>query len=82
MQGVVWRCRVANPTSATDAVLPYLALRPRQAAAAIGISERKLWEITADQTSGIPVIKFGKCVTYPVRELQDWLAQQAKGTTR
>ena len=56
---------------------PRLALRPKEAATALGIGERKLWEITADQTSGIPVIRWGKCVLYPVRELRDWLAEQA-----
>lgn len=54
---------------------PVLALRP--AAAALGISERKLWEITADKTSGIPVIKLGKAVLYPVTGLEQWLAARS-----
>ena len=53
-----------------------LALRPRDAAKALGIGERKLWEITADQTSGIPHVRFGKAIVYPTRELADWLAAQ------
>ena len=57
---------------------PRLALRPKEAAKAIGISERKLWEITADKTSGIPVIRWGKCVVYPVDLLRDWLSEQAQ----
>ena len=62
---------------------PCLALRPKDAARALGIGTRKLWEITADQTSGIPHCRFGKCVVYPVRELADWLAVQvAKGAPR
>ncbi len=56
---------------------PRLALRPRDAAKAIGIGERKLWEITADQTSGIPHVRFGKAIVYPVAELERWLAEQA-----
>ena len=52
-------------------------LRPREAAKALGIGERKLWEITADQTSDIPHVRLGKAVVYPIRELQDWLARQA-----
>ncbi len=57
---------------------PRLALRPKEAAKAIGISERKLWELTADRTSGIPHWRCGKCILYPVRELADWLAARAK----
>lgn len=63
--------------------IPSLALRPKDAARALGIGERKLWEITADTTSGIPHVRFGRAVRYPVRELQDWLAERAaKGVTR
>ena len=57
---------------------PRLALRPKDAAKALGIGERKLWELTADRTSGIPHVRFGKAILYPVRELCDWLAEQAK----
>lgn len=66
-----------NKTAATVNAQPCLALRPREAALALGISERKLWEITADQTSGIPQIRWGKCVAYPVDELRRWLREQA-----
>ena len=51
-----------------------LAMRPREAAKALGIGARKLWEITADRTSGIPHFRCGRSVLYPTRELQDWLA--------
>ena len=57
---------------------PRLALRPREAAEAIGISARKLWELTADQTSGIPHCRFGKRVVYPVDQLRQWLAERAQ----
>jgi len=69
-----------DPTmqTASNTTLPRLALRPRHAAIVLGISERKLWEITADRTSGIPHARFGKAVVYPVRELTDWLAEQAQ----
>ena len=71
--------RDAKPTTTdTNPVTPVLALRPREAAKAIGIGERKLWEITADRTSGIPFARFGKCIVYPVRELENWLIEQAR----
>ncbi len=79
----------AHPPTDTDpeprAPVPCLGLRRKDAAAALGIGERKLWEITADRTSGIPHVRLGKAVLYPVRELRDWLAQQAsprKGVKR
>ena len=64
------------------AQVPRLALRPREAAAAIGISERALWSLTADRTSGIPHARIGTCVVYPVRELTDWLRDRATGGAR
>lgn len=66
------------PGAVTDPNLPVLALRPKEAARALSIGERKLWEITTDRTSGIPHVRFGKAVLYPVRELREWLAEQAK----
>jgi len=66
-----------------DAVPPCLALRPKETARALGIGERKLWEITADRTSGIPHVRFGRSILYPVRELTEWLAGlAAKGGGR
>lgn len=66
----------------TGAPLPRLALRPDDAARALGIGRRKLFEITADRTSRIPHLKLGRAVVYPVRELADWLAEQAKEAGR
>lgn len=57
---------------------PRLALNPAEAARALGISSRKLWEITADRDSGIPHVRIGRRVVYPTRELRDWLAQRAE----
>jgi excisionase family DNA binding protein len=56
-----------------------LALRPREAAKALGISPRLLWQLTAD--GHIPCVRVGtgrrKTVLYPVDELRAWLARQA-----
>ena len=48
------------PKGHNNDALPRLALRPKDAALALGIGARKLWEITADQTSGIPHVRLGK----------------------
>lgn len=59
-----------------DAHTPKLALRPREAAQALGIGERKLWAIT--NTGELPHARIGRAVVYPVRELQEWLSDRTK----
>lgn len=62
-----------TPNSGTSP--PRLALRPKEAAKALGIGERLLWSKT--NAGEIPHVRLGKCVVYPIRELQDWLTKQA-----
>ena len=62
--------------TSSEPTIPALALRAKEAAKAIGIGERLLWEMT--NRGEIPHLKVGRCVLYPVRELQDWMAEQAK----
>ena len=52
-----------------------LALKPREAAAALGICERTLWQWQRDYS--IPIVRIGTSIRYPVRELQEWLAKRA-----
>ncbi len=60
-----------------------LALRPKEAAQALGISPRTLWSITADQSSGIPFVRLSaKAIVYPTRELADWLTDRVKAGGR
>ena len=66
-----------SDTEAVGAV-PRLALAPKDAALALGIGVRKLWELTADTTSGIPHARIGRRVVYPTRELANWIAERAK----
>jgi len=57
-----------------------LALRPREAAKALGISQRLLWQLTHD--GHIPCVRIGngrrRAVLYPMVDLQAWLARQTK----
>lgn len=66
-----------------DVAIP-LAIRPREAAKALGISPRLLWQLTKD--GHIPCVRVGsgkrKTVLYPVADLQAWLTRQAEGTKR
>ena len=58
-----------------------LALRPKDAAKALGIGQRKLWSLTQPR-GPIPAVKIGTCVVYPVEGLRKWLADEAaKGVT-
>jgi len=58
-----------------------LALRPREAAKALGISARTLWGLTAPR-GPIPCLRIGhgkrRTVLYPVADLQAWLSRQAE----
>jgi excisionase family DNA binding protein len=51
-------------------------MRPREAAKALGISERLLWEWTGRGI--VPHFRLGKTILYPVDSLRDWLKQQAQ----
>jgi excisionase family DNA binding protein len=57
-----------------------LALRPRDAAKALGISPRLLWQLTHD--GHIPCARIGtgkrRTVLYPVDQLLSWLEQQVE----
>jgi len=71
-------------TMATQSV-ESLALRPREAAKALGISARTLWGLTAPR-GPIPCLRIGhgkrQTVLYPVAELQAWLSRQAEAEKR
>jgi excisionase family DNA binding protein len=54
-----------------------LALRPRDAARALNISERSLWQLARD--GGVPCVRVGRSVLYPVAALQKWLDDSQKG---
>lgn len=69
--------KITYPSGQGEAVAP-LALGRRAAADTLGISTRKLDELTANRTSGIPVARIGSRVLYPVAELREWLAEQVQ----
>lgn len=52
-----------------------LALRPREAAKALGISERAFRDILPQ----VPHLRAGTAVLVPVDELRNWLVRQARG---
>jgi predicted DNA-binding transcriptional regulator AlpA len=54
--------------------IPCLALRAREAAKALGISERTLFDLTR---KGLPCVRLDRAVLYPVDSLRAWLTSQA-----
>lgn len=59
----------ANPT-------PRLALRPKEACAALSIGPRLLWSLTNQNL--VPHVRLGRAVVYPVDDLRRWLSEQAQ----
>ena len=55
-------------------VLPRLALRPSEAAKALGISEKFLWSLTSK--GSLPCVRIGSRVTYFVHHIQRWADSQ------
>jgi excisionase family DNA binding protein len=68
--------RESLPRGDTMDDLERLALRPREAAAMLGISSRTLWSWT--KAGLLPYVKIGKTLRYPVDELRAWLADQSR----
>lgn len=67
---------IAAQSAASQADAPLmLALRPREAARSLGISERLLWSLT--NRGEIPHLKLGRATLYPVDQLQQWLRERA-----
>jgi len=66
---------VPGPRPAVDAPAPCepLLLRPVEAARLLGIGRSKLFEMLARQE--LPVIRLGRCVRIPRRELALWINQ-------
>jgi excisionase family DNA binding protein len=51
-----------------------LALRPREAADALGLSERKLRELLPE----LPTVRRGRIVLIPVEPLRRWLREESE----
>ncbi|MBX7168601.1 MAG: helix-turn-helix domain-containing protein [Pirellulales bacterium] len=64
----------------TSPPIEALALRPREAAKALGLSPRTLWGLTAPR-GPIPCVRVGsgrrQSVLYPVADLRSFLAERA-----
>ena len=61
-------------TPVDDVAGPCLALRPKDAARALAIGERKLWELT--NRGDIPCFRIGRAVRYDPVDLRNWITAQ------
>jgi hypothetical protein len=79
MQAALRGKRTLGVMKMIPAISSPLALRPREAAKALGISPRLLWQLTKDEI--VPCVRVGsgkrKTVLYPVADLKAWLTKQA-----
>ena len=57
---------------------PLLAA-PRKAARLMDVSPRKLWAMTFEDKPGLPYVRCGRLVRYPVAALERWIASQQQG---
>lgn len=71
---------MSNPSSLgtgrPDSAIPALALRSRDAAKSLGISERLLWEWT--HRGLIPHVRLGKVLLYPTDGLREFLRERSQ----
>ena len=79
--------RSPNSLKPPEPAIPTLALRPREAAKALGISPRLLWQLTHDGQVPCVLVGSGKrrTVLYPTADLQAWLSREtgtAQGAER
>ena len=56
-----------------------LLVDPKKAATMLAVSPRKLWGMTFKETPGLPYVRCGRLVRYPVADLQHWIDAQRKG---
>ena len=66
-----------NYIKSLDGLQGRLALRPKEAAAALGIGNNAIYELCARQD--FPTLKIGNKIIIPVDGLRRWLVSQTEG---
>ena len=56
-----------------------LLVDARAAARLLAVSPRKLWAMTFEDDPGLPYIRCGRLVRYPVADLERWIESRRKG---
>jgi len=55
-----------------------LLVDAREAARMLAVSPRKLWGMTFEDVPGLPHVRCGRLVRYPVADLERWIESQRK----
>ncbi|NQT39188.1 MAG: helix-turn-helix domain-containing protein, partial [Planctomycetes bacterium] len=58
-----------------------LLVDPKRAARMLAVSPRKLWAMTFEDEPGLPYLRCGRLVRYPVADLQRWIDDRKQGGT-
>ena len=66
---------LSSNSKVTEAVKILLSIK--EAAAALAISERKLWDMTTNHE--IPHVRLGRCLRYPLSDLMLWIEERKEG---
>lgn len=53
-----------------------LLMTPKETAAALSVSARKLWEMT--RRGEMPYVPVGRCVRYSVLDVREWIAANTR----
>ena len=56
-----------------------LLVDARDAARLLAVSPRKLWGMTFEEEPGLPYIRCGRLVRYPVADLRRWVESHRQG---
>ena len=56
-----------------------LLVDAREASRMLAVSPRKLWAMTFEDQPGLPYVRCGRLVRYPVADLHRWIESQRKG---
>ena len=56
-----------------------LLLDSKDAAQVLAVSPRKLWAMTFEDQPGLPYIRCGRLVRYPLSDLQRWIDDHKEG---
>ena len=56
-----------------------LMVSPAEAARLLAVSPRKLWSMTFEVEPGLPYVRCGRLVRYPLADLQSWIKEQMEG---
>jgi excisionase family DNA binding protein len=56
-----------------------LLVDAKEAARLLAVSARKLWSMTFEEQPGLPYVRCGRLVRYPLADLQAWIEAQRRG---